>query len=72
VSIADRHPAGRSRQSAEARPVPLLRRLLSTIRRRLWGHGSPPYADKHLCRDIGIEQPPREELWPWPWHDRRP
>jgi hypothetical protein len=31
----------------------------------------PPYFDEHLCRDIGIEPPPKAEQWPWPWHDRR-
>jgi hypothetical protein len=31
----------------------------------------PPYFNERLCRDIGIEPPPKTEQWPWPWHDRR-
>jgi len=72
VSIADRRSAGRALHGVGKRRVPFLRRLLSAVGRRLRGYGPPPYADKHLCRDIGIEQPPKEELWPWPWFDRRP
>ena len=78
MSIVKPHPTGRpvpgrvpQRREASPRTVTLLRRLLSAVRRRLRWYPPPPYGDARLCRDIGIEPPPREEHWPWPWYDRR-
>ena len=46
-----------------------LRRLLSVIGLRR--HPPPPFSDAHLCRDLGIEPPPKAPQWPWPSHDPR-
>ncbi len=51
----------------EDRPETLVRRLGSAVRRRLRQHSPPPYFSKHLCRDIGIEPPPKQQERPWPW-----
>ena len=45
----------------------LLRRLQSAIGRRRRQHSPPPFFSAHLCRDIGIEPPPKGQEWPWPW-----
>ncbi len=51
----------------EDRPDSLRRRLWSAVSRRLRQHSPPPDLSDHLCRDIGIEPPPKrkEEFWPW-------
>jgi hypothetical protein len=51
----------------EERADSLLRRLWSAVSRRLRQHSPPPYFSDHLCRDIGIERPPKQEEWPWRW-----
>jgi hypothetical protein len=45
----------------------MLRRLRSAVGRRRRQHSPPPYFSDHLCRDIGIEAPPRRPERPWPW-----
>ncbi len=50
----------------EDRPETLLRRLASAASRRLRQHSPPPLSE-HLCRDIGIEPPPKQQEPPWPW-----
>jgi hypothetical protein len=50
----------------EEQPEPLLHRLKSAVGRRLRQHSPPPFSE-HLCRDIGIEPPPKAQEWPWPW-----
>jgi hypothetical protein len=50
----------------EDRPESALRRLQSTVRRRLRQHPPPPLS-AHLCRDIGIDPPPKSQERPWPW-----
>ncbi|HUL09764.1 MAG TPA: hypothetical protein VLV76_25765 [Candidatus Acidoferrum sp.] len=51
----------------EEQPETLLRRLQSAVGRRLRQHSPPPYSSAYLCRDIGIEPPPKAQEWPWPW-----
>jgi hypothetical protein len=51
----------------EDRADNLLRRLRSAVSRRLRQHSPPPYLSDHLCRDIGIEPPPKREEPFWPW-----
>jgi len=43
-----------------------LRRLLGAVGRLQRRHRRLPYLNEHLCRDIGIEPPPkpREQIWP--------
>ena len=55
---------------AASRPETLLCRLQSALRRRR-PHPPPPYDDARMCRDIGIEPPPKHPLWPWPFCDGR-
>jgi hypothetical protein len=62
-------PARHRRPHRLARAAALLRRLLSAAGLRQ--HPAPPYANEHLCRDIGIKPPPKPPLWPWPWYDPR-
>ena len=50
----------------EDRSETLLRRLGSAASRRLRQHSPPPLSE-HLCRDIGIEPPPKQQERPWPW-----
>jgi len=50
----------------EEQPDTLLRRLRSFVGRRWREHPPPPYFSEHLCRDIGIQPPPRTQEWPWP------
>jgi drug/metabolite transporter (DMT)-like permease len=57
--------------STGRRPETLLRRLQSAVGRSLRRHPPPPYSDERLCRDIGIEPPPKPPAWPWPGHDPR-
>ena len=47
-----------------AEPETLLGRLLSVT--GLGRHGPPPDYSDRLCRDIGIEPPPKAPEWPWP------
>ena len=51
----------------EEQPETLLHRLRLSIGGRLRQHPQPPYFSAHLCRDIGIDPPPRTQAWPWPW-----
>jgi hypothetical protein len=51
----------------EDRPESVLRRLRSVLGRRSRQHSPPPYFSAHLCRDIGIEPPPKRSELPWPW-----
>ena len=51
----------------EDQPDSLARRLWSTVDRSLRQHSPPPYFSDHLCRDIGIDPPPKREEYPWPW-----
>ena len=51
----------------EAQPETLFRRLQSALDRRRRHHPPPPYFSGHLCRDIGLEPPPKQAEWPWPW-----
>jgi hypothetical protein len=73
VSIANprsaSRPAPRRQPHRLVRAATLLRRLLSAVGLRQ--HPPPPYFNERLCRDIGIEPPPKAEQWPWPWYDRR-
>jgi len=73
VSIANprsaSRPAPRRQPHRLARAAALLRRLLFAAGLRQ--HPPPPYFNERLCRDIGIEPPPKAEQWPWPWYDRR-
>jgi len=66
VASTDQRPV-HSPHRVDAPPKTPLRRLQSAIGR---GHSAPP-DDRHMCRDIGIEPPPREPAWPWPWHGPR-
>ena len=50
----------------EEQPDTVLRRLRSIVGRRRHDHPPPPYFNAHLCRDIGIEPPPKSQEWPWP------
>ncbi len=50
----------------EDRPESALRRLQSRVSRRLRQHPPPPLS-AHLCRDIGIDPPPKSQERPWPW-----
>ena len=50
----------------EDRPQSALHRLRSAIGVRLRQHSPPPYFSAHLCRDIGIDPPPKRQEWPWP------
>jgi len=50
---------GRYPHRPEERPEPLLRRLRSAVSRGRRQHSPPPYFSDHLCRDIGIEPPPK-------------
>jgi drug/metabolite transporter (DMT)-like permease len=72
VSIADPRPDGRLAPSRhphrlEEQPETLLRRLLSAVGLRQ--HAPPPDLSDRLCRDIGIEPPPKPPPRPWPWND---
>jgi hypothetical protein len=73
VSTADpraaARPAPRRHPHRLARAAMLLRRLLSAVGLRQ--HPPPPYDNERLCRDIGIEPPPKGPAWPWPWGDPR-
>jgi hypothetical protein len=69
VSIDTPRSASRPAPRRLARAATLLRRVLFAAGLRQ--HPPPPYFDEHLCRDIGIEPPPKAEQWPWPWYDRR-
>jgi hypothetical protein len=50
----------------EDRPESVTRRLQSALSRHLRQH-SPPPLSAHLCRDIGIDPPPKPQERPWPW-----
>jgi len=49
----------------EDRPQSALRRLWSAVG-LVRQHSPPPYFSAHLCRDIGIDPPPKRQEWPWP------
>ncbi|HUL06869.1 MAG TPA: hypothetical protein VLV76_11090 [Candidatus Acidoferrum sp.] len=51
----------------EDRPETWLSRLGTAVSRRRRQHSPPPYFSDHLCRDIGIEPPPKWPEAPWPW-----
>ena len=51
----------------EDQPESLLRRLRSAVGRRWRQHSPPPCLSAHLCRDIGIEPPSKQQAQPWPW-----
>jgi drug/metabolite transporter (DMT)-like permease len=63
LASTERHIAGMAVLETQ------LHRLLSAVGLRQ--HPPPPFADEHLCRDIGIEPPPKAPEWPWPSHDPR-
>jgi len=68
LASTDRAP-GCSPHRPEEQPETLLRRLRSAVGPPQ--HPPPPYANEHLCRDIGIEPPPKPPSWPWPSYDPR-
>jgi hypothetical protein len=51
----------------EDRPESVLRLLRSVLGRHSRRHSAPPYFSDHLCRDIGIQPPPKRREPPWPW-----
>ena len=51
----------------EDRPQSVLHRLRTAVGRRLRQHSPPPYLNEHLCRDIGIDPPPKRQELLWPW-----
>ena len=63
LASTDRAPGGPPHRR-EAQPETLLRRLLSAVGLRQYG-APPDYSDR-LCRDIGIEPPPKAPEWPLP------
>jgi hypothetical protein len=40
---------------------------LSAVGRVFKQNPPPPYLSDHLCRDIGLEPPPKRQEWFWPW-----
>ena len=68
LASTDRAPGGPPHRR-EAQPETLLRRLLSAVGLRQYG-APPDYSDR-LCRDIGIEPPPKAPEWPWPGNTPR-